>query len=289
MEGGGVHRDSDVSLCFQGAGEKDESQLLLLLRRPSWSSNKGLLLFACLLLLLCVGWLLSTMFWLHRPPSHYSRRPPPPPAPAQRPASNAPVGPDHAGPPSLRDTCASITESWRFDCYPERGVIVTRELCEARNCCFLPASSSFSSPDPPPSGRNGLPWCFYPTDFPSYTLVSINDTSLGQKGRLVKEVQTYYPADVLTLEVDVRLETDTRLHVKVSEDSGPGRTGAATVPLIRLLLLFEQIIDPSNPRFEVPIAVPAATKKAEEPEYSVEVCKQPFGVVVRRRSSGAVL
>ncbi|CAF98114.1 unnamed protein product, partial [Tetraodon nigroviridis] len=165
--------------------------------------------------------------------------------------------------PPLGDTCGSIPESWRFDCYPERGVIVTRELCEARNCCFIPASSSSSSSRPPPSGGNGVPWCFYPADFPSYRLVSINDTSLGQKGTLVKEVRTYYPADILTLEVDLRHETDTRLHVKIT--------------------------DPSNPRFEVPISVPAATKKAESPDYLVEVSRQPFGLVVRRRSSGVVL
>uniref|UniRef100_H3CS37 Alpha glucosidase 2 n=1 Tax=Tetraodon nigroviridis TaxID=99883 RepID=H3CS37_TETNG len=169
---------------------------------------------------------------------------------------------DPAAPP-LGDTCGSIPESWRFDCYPERGVIVTRELCEARNCCFIPASSSSSSSRPPPSGGNGVPWCFYPADFPSYRLVSINDTSLGQKGTLVKEVRTYYPADILTLEVDLRHETDTRLHVKIT--------------------------DPSNPRFEVPISVPAATKKAESPDYLVEVSRQPFGLVVRRRSSGVVL
>lgn len=208
----------------------------MLLRRPSWSFNKGLLVIACLLLLLGGGWLLGTIFWLHRPSSQHLHRPPPP---AKRPNSNATTGLNDTAAPSFRDTCALIPESWRFDCYPEREVIVTRELCEARNCCFIPASSSLSSPTPPSSGRNGLPWCFYPADFPSYTLVSINDTSLGQKGTLVKEVKTYYPADILTLEVDIRHETDTRLHVKVSEESNTGRTVTPTVALIRFLVLPE--------------------------------------------------
>lgn len=116
---------------------------------------------------------------------------------------------------------------------------MTQELCEARNCCFIPASSSFPSPTPPSSGRNGIPWCFYPADFPSYTLVSLNDTSLGQKGTLVKEVKTYYPADILTLEVDIRHETDVRLHIKVSEESNIGRTVTLTVALICFLVLLE--------------------------------------------------
>lgn len=59
--------------------------------------------------------------------------------------------------------------------------------------------------------------------------------------------------------------------------------------LILFLVLLEQIIDPANPRFEVPVSVPTATKKAEDPDYVVEVSKRPFGVVVRRKSTGAVL
>uniref|UniRef100_A0A4W6GAA9 Alpha glucosidase 2 n=1 Tax=Lates calcarifer TaxID=8187 RepID=A0A4W6GAA9_LATCA len=145
--------------------------------------------------------------------------------------------------------CTLIPEAWRFDCYPERGVVVTKELCEARNCCFIPASSPSSAARP--SGRNGIPWCFYPPDFPSYSLVSINDTSLGQRGTLAKEVKTYYPADILTLEVEIRHETDSRLRVRIT--------------------------DPSNSRFEVPISVPTCHQE------------EPFGLIVKRSSTGAVL
>lgn len=102
-----------------------------------------------------------------------------------------------------------VPEAWRFDCYPERGVVVTRELCEARNCCFIPASSS-SAP-----GRNGVPWCFYPPGFPSYSLVSVKATELGQTGTLVKTVKTYYPKDILTLHLELLYETDHRLRVRV--------------------------------------------------------------------------
>ncbi|XP_030278092.1 lysosomal alpha-glucosidase [Sparus aurata] len=240
----------------------DPEEASLLPRRPSCSVTTGVLVIGCLLLLLCGGWLLGTMFWLHRPSKEQPHRPPPP-ATAQMPDTGAKTGlNDTAATAARREACSLIPEAWRFDCYPERGVVVTKELCEARNCCFMRASSPSSSAARP-SGRNGIPWCFYPPDFPSYSLVSINDTSVGQKATLVREVKTYYPADILTLEAEIRQETDTRLRVRIT--------------------------DPSNSRFEVPISVPNATKKAESPDYIVEISKQPFGLVVKRRSTGAVL
>ena len=114
---------------------------------------------------------------------------------------------DHlAAPGHESETCGSTPEAWRFDCYPEKGVVVTRELCEARNCCFIPASS----------GKNGVPWCFYPPGFPTYSVASMDDTALGEKVRLVKEVRTYYPGDILALDLEIRHETETRLRVRVS-------------------------------------------------------------------------
>ncbi|XP_008296603.1 lysosomal alpha-glucosidase [Stegastes partitus] len=232
----------------------------LLPRRPPCSVTTGLLVIGCLLLLLCGGWLLGTMFWLHGPSKEQHR--PPPPVPGQTPDSQVQTGINDTAAASRREACSLIPSEWRFDCYPERGVVVTRELCEARNCCFIPASTPSPSATRP-SGKNGIPWCFYGTDFPSYSLVSLNDTPLGQKGKLIKEVKTYYPGDILTLEVEIRYETDTRLRVRIT--------------------------DPSSSRFEVPIPVPTATKKAENPDYIVEISKQPFALVVKRKSTGALL
>uniref|UniRef100_A0A3Q3IAX0 P-type domain-containing protein n=1 Tax=Monopterus albus TaxID=43700 RepID=A0A3Q3IAX0_MONAL len=230
----------------------EPEQASLLPWRPPCSVTTGLLVIGCLLMLLCGGWLLGTVFWLHAPTNLQPHKPPPP----------AQTGVNNTAAASRHEACSLVPEAWRFDCYPERGVVVTRELCEARNCCFIPTSnSSFSVTRP--SGKNGIPWCFYPPDFPSYSLVSIKDTSLGQKGTLVRKVKTYYPADILILEVEIRYETDTRLRVRIT--------------------------DPSNPRFEVPISVPTATKKAERPEYTVELSKEPFGLIVKRRSTGALV
>lgn len=234
----------------------EQEEATLLPRRLSCSVTTGVLVIGCLLLLLCGGWLLGTMFWLHSPSNQQPHKPPAP-APAPTPDSL-----NNTASASRREACSLIPEAWRFDCYPERGAVVTRELCEARNCCFIPASSPASSATRP-SGKNGIPWCFYPPDFPSYSLKSMNGTLLGQKGALVKKVKTYYPGDILTLEVDIRHETDTRLRVRIT--------------------------DPSSSRFEVPISVPTVTKKAENPEYVVEISKEPFGLIVKRSSTGAVL
>ncbi|XP_015249519.1 PREDICTED: lysosomal alpha-glucosidase-like [Cyprinodon variegatus] len=229
----------------------------LLPRRLSCSITKAVLILGSLLLLLFGGWLLHTIYWL-RSTSGPAHRPPPP-VPGQAPGSVLQADINNTVTNARTKACSVIPEAWRFDCYPERGVVVNRELCEARNCCFIPASTFARRK----SRKNGIPWCFYPPDFPSYSVVSVNDTSMGLKGTLVKDVKTYYPGDILTLEMEIRHETDTRLRVRIT--------------------------DPSSSRFEVPISVPTAVKKAENPQYVVELSKQPFGLIVKRRSTGTVL
>uniref|UniRef100_A0AAX7VIY0 P-type domain-containing protein n=1 Tax=Astatotilapia calliptera TaxID=8154 RepID=A0AAX7VIY0_ASTCA len=218
------------------------------------------------MLVLCGAWLLGAVLWLHTP--NQQEHKPPLPGPGQTPGPKVQTSANDTAASFRTETCSLIPEAWRFDCYPERGVVVTRELCEARNCCFIPASTAFSSASRP-SGKNGIPWCFYPSEFPSYSLVSLNDTLLGQKATLMKEVKTYYPGDILTIEVEMRYETDKRL--------------------LNHKFFSIKITDPSSSRFEVPISVPTVTNKTESPDYIIELSKQPFGLVVKRRSTGAVL
>ncbi|XP_057698351.1 lysosomal alpha-glucosidase [Corythoichthys intestinalis] len=244
----------DVHLTEGNRLDDDEDELMsqsegasLLPRRLPCSVTTALLVIGCLLLLLCGGWLVGTMFWLHRPSNLLPHKHPPPASTKANTSEASSL---------FGEICALTPETWRFDCYPERGAVVTREMCEARNCCFIASET-------PPSGRNGIPWCFYPPDFPSYSVKSVNDTSLGQKATLVKDVKTYYPADIMTLELDVRYETDTRLRVRIT--------------------------DPSSSRYEVPISIPTVSKKAEHPDYTVELSRDRFGLIVRRISTGAVL
>lgn len=211
---------------------------------PRCSVTRSLLVVGTLLLLLLGVWLLGTRFWLLSSSSSSLPHRPPSPAPAK---------PNSKVYPSPSEACVAVPEPWRFDCYPERGAIVTQDMCNARNCCFIPVGA----------GRNGVPWCFYPPDFPSYRLVSVQPTPLGQKGALERQQATYYPGDIMNLQLEVSEETDTRLHVKIT--------------------------DPSSPRFEVPIPVPSASEKASSTQYEVLLSKEPFGLIVTRRSTGAVL
>ncbi|KAM6121973.1 lysosomal alpha-glucosidase-like [Phoenicopterus ruber ruber] len=158
--------------------------------------------------------------------------------------------------PTLPPKCLLVPESHRFDCYPERRVVVTQELCESRGCCFIESS-------PPVGDKRGVPWCFYPPDFPSYTLESLNQTALGMVGLLVRREKAYYPRDIEMLRLDVEFEADTRLHIKIT--------------------------DAANPRYEVPLEVPRAMKRAENPIYSLDFSWDPFGVLLRRRATGTVL
>ncbi|XP_040976019.1 lysosomal alpha-glucosidase-like isoform X6 [Aquila chrysaetos chrysaetos] len=158
--------------------------------------------------------------------------------------------------PTPPPKCLLIPESHRFDCYPERHMVVTQELCESRGCCFIESPL-------PAGGKQGVPWCFYPPDFPSYTLESLNQTALGMVGLLVRREKAYYPRDIEMLRLDVEFETDTRLHIKIT--------------------------DAANPRYEVPFEVPPVMKRAENPIYSLDFSRNPFGVLLRRKATGTVL
>ncbi|XP_067859036.1 lysosomal alpha-glucosidase [Heptranchias perlo] len=151
------------------------------------------------------------------------------------------------------ESCPWTPESLRFDCYPERDRVVTRALCEQRACCYLQVTSDLA----------GVPWCFYPPSFPSYSLGKREPTELGEVGELTRRNKTYYPKDVWKLQLNVMFEADHRLHIKIN--------------------------DSTNPRYQVPIEVPKATERAESPLYTVEYSEDPFGVIVKRKSMGTVL
>ncbi|XP_076839543.1 lysosomal alpha-glucosidase [Brachyhypopomus gauderio] len=227
----------------------EDPELPLLARRPRCSSTAALMTLGCLILVVLGIWLLGTALWL-RSPSQDGYKPPSPAGPSSRSRGQ--------GEPQVQpEACYLIAEAWRFDCYPERGVVVTEEMCHARNCCFVHDSKARLP------GQSGVPWCFYPPDFPSYELVSIDDVEMGYRGKLVRTQKTYYPKDIETLRLDVLFESDNRLHVKIT--------------------------DPSNERYEVPIDVPVVKTRATNPIYTVEFTKQPFGLIVKRKQNGAVV
>ncbi|KTF87957.1 hypothetical protein cypCar_00004588, partial [Cyprinus carpio] len=227
--------------------KEEHPELPLLPQSPRCSITVALLTIGGLIVVLSGVWLLGTIFWLHKPPSTEPHRSPLP-AVARSPNGTW-LQPEY---------CSQIPEAWRFDCYPERGVVVTEEMCHARNCCFIQHSQAKTS------GRNGVPWCFYTPDYPSYELVSIADTEIGKVGKLLRNKKTYYPKDIDELQLEVLYEEDYRLHVKIT--------------------------DPTEKRYEVPIDVPVIQKRASSnPSYTVDFIKEPFGLIVKRTQTGTVL
>ncbi|XP_063062788.1 lysosomal alpha-glucosidase [Engraulis encrasicolus] len=240
-------RDGEVEER-RGEVEDEEVEKPLLPWTPPCSPTTALLVLGGLLLSVCAIWLLGTIVWMRSPSSLEPHRPPPP-APGPTPT---PTPPRQAA-----DTCSHTPAEWRFDCYPERGVVVTQSLCESRNCCFIPVETSSGNPG------NGVPWCFYPPGYASYWLEEIRDTPSGQEGTLRRAQESYYGNDVKSLHLEIRHETESRLRVRLT--------------------------DPAEERYEVPIDVPVVKEKAPNPSYRVDVSKDPFGIIVTRADTGTVL
>lgn len=56
-----------------------------------------------------------------------------------------------------------------------------------------------------------------------------------------------------------------------------------------VFFLFFQIYDANNERYEVPIATPKVETQATTLDYDVSVSPFPFGVSVKRKSTGTVM
>ncbi|XP_077022277.1 lysosomal alpha-glucosidase [Tamandua tetradactyla] len=162
---------------------------------------------------------------------------------------------EHLGGPGAAPTRCDVPPNSRFDCAPEKAI--TQELCEARGCCYVPAHPG------PPGSRLGQPWCFFPPGYPSYRLENLTSTATGYTGTLTRAAPTFFPKDILTLRLEVLMETESRLHFTIK--------------------------DPANKRYEVPLETPRVTSRAPAPLYSVEFSEEPFGLVVRRKLNGRVL
>ncbi|XP_033124429.1 lysosomal alpha-glucosidase-like isoform X2 [Anneissia japonica] len=146
--------------------------------------------------------------------------------------------------------CSIASANLRFDCYPEADG-ASQEKCEERGCCWQPTKSGIS---------DGEPYCFYPTDFPSYNMSTPQETAFGYTAMLKRTNKSYYPNDILTLQLDIYLETESRIHFK--------------------------IYDPMEARYEVPIPTPKVTKKAASTNYDVKFRSNPFAISIIRKSNG---
>lgn len=112
----------------------------------------------------------------------------------------------HPDQPGAVPAQCDISPSSRFDCAPDRGV--SQAECEARGCCYVPAEQV---------PLMGQPWCFFPSSYPSYRLENLSSTDTGYTATLTRAGPTFFPKDVLTLRLDVLMETESRLHFTVGD------------------------------------------------------------------------
>lgn len=115
--------------------------------------------------------------------------------------------------PGAAPTQCDVPPNSRFDCAPDKAV--TQGQCEARGCCYAPVGR-------PRGSRMGPPWCFFPPGYPSYRLGNLTATDTGYTASLTRAAPSFFPRDVLTLRLDVRLETESRLRVTVGGGRGVG-------------------------------------------------------------------
>jgi hypothetical protein len=154
--------------------------------------------------------------------------------------------------------CDQSSDVARFDCFPEDGA--AQDKCEGRKCCWrTPVQQSNLTR----FHDVNIPYCYYPSDFPTYEVTSNETTDFGQRIRLFKSQKIYMPYDILNLTVDLIFETQQRLRIKIYDSE------------------FE--------RYEVPLQVPKVDKKADMTDYEVVVKSKPFSILVTRKSTGATL
>ncbi|XP_075072836.1 lysosomal alpha-glucosidase-like [Mixophyes fleayi] len=147
--------------------------------------------------------------------------------------------------------CTAAPNS-RFDCAPEK--VLNKNECEARGCCYIPESGSLGP---------GQPSCFFPLNYPSYNVVKQTETENGFSATLLRYNKTFMPEDLMTLQLDVKYETEFRLHFTIK--------------------------DPAQKRYEVPIETPCVEGKPARVQYDVKMTAEPFGLIISRKSNGQVL
>uniref|UniRef100_A0ABI0NK37 Maltase-glucoamylase n=1 Tax=Bos taurus TaxID=9913 RepID=A0ABI0NK37_BOVIN len=148
-----------------------------------------------------------------------------------------------------------IRDEEKIDCYPdETGV--SAENCTARGCAWEESSS------------HGVPFCYFVND-----LYSVSDVQYDSHGA----------SAVITL------KTSLYAH---SFPSVPVNSLRLTVTYHKDNMLQFKIYDPSNNRYEVPVplnipSIPSGTSESQL--YAVLIKKNPFGIEIRRKSTGTVI
>ncbi|VDP97783.1 unnamed protein product [Trichobilharzia regenti] len=144
--------------------------------------------------------------------------------------------------------CSGISDTQRLDCYPSTDS--NKDRCVARGCCWVPKSE-----------HDGLPYCYFPKDYPTYSVVSTEKTERGFIAQLNKPNSSYYTDEIKNIAVEIREETSNRLRIRVTVPSQPNRW------------------EPP-----IPLGKPDDTP-VQNVQYKVVMDKSPFGLKVRYRDT----
>ncbi|XP_045412485.1 sucrase-isomaltase, intestinal [Lemur catta] len=150
------------------------------------------------------------------------------------------------------------SENDTFNCYPDADT-ATQEKCEQRGCLWREITSGSSAPE-----------CYFPREDNPYLVASTQYSSTG-------------------ITADLQLNTE---NVRSNLPSEPISTLRVEVTYHKNEMLQFKIYDPQNSRYEVPVPLNIPTTPTSTYEnrlYDAEIKENPFGIQIRRRSSGRVI
>ena len=102
------------------------------------------------------------------------------------------------------DVC-DVSDDERFDCFPDPDS--TEQACEARGCCWKPATDALAL---------NVPYCYYGNGNFGYKVCGSHDTPTGFVVDLCLDGPGgQFGNNIKNLTADFCLETNNRLHVKV--------------------------------------------------------------------------
>uniref|UniRef100_A0A2K5D9Z6 alpha-glucosidase n=1 Tax=Aotus nancymaae TaxID=37293 RepID=A0A2K5D9Z6_AOTNA len=148
-----------------------------------------------------------------------------------------------------------IRDEEKIDCYPDENG-ASAENCAARGCIWEASNSS------------GVPFCYFVNDLYSVSDVQYNSHGATADISLKSSVYaTAFPSTpVNPLRLDVTYHENDMLQFK--------------------------IYDPNNNRYEVPVPLNIPRVPSSSPEgqlYDVLIKKNPFGIEIRRKSTGTII
>ncbi|XP_049723331.1 sucrase-isomaltase, intestinal [Elephas maximus indicus] len=151
-----------------------------------------------------------------------------------------------------------FSENEKFTCYPDADG-PTEDKCVQRGCLWEATSFTSRSPE-----------CYFPRQDSPYLVNSIQYSSMG-------------------VTADLELNAN---NARINLPSVPISTLRVEVKYHKNEMLQFKIYDPQNKRYEVPVPLNIPTTPTSTYEnrlYDVEIKENPFGIQIRRRSTGRVI